>query len=112
MIFEKEYIEFNDYCYSNPIKKSFFCNINRDDNISFFESDLKKYYEDYVYRQRNRYAHNLTSYQINIPSFSQLVKSESEKNNHFRMMAILILMDGIFMRLFEKFQTMKSLHTY
>lgn len=112
IIFEKEFVEFKDYCSSNPIKKTFFCNINRDKNISFLESDLKDYYDDYVYRQRNRYAHNLTSYQMNVPSFSQLVKTESEKNNHFRMMSLLILIDGIFIKLFEKFQDMKSLHSY
>lgn len=110
-IYQREYMEFQKYIKINPIKKTQFCNENKG-KISFIESDLKDYYDEYVYRQRNRYAHNLTSYQMNMPTFSRLAKSDSDSNNHFRMISTLILIDGIFMTLYDKFMVIKNAHTY
>lgn len=110
-IYQREYLEFQKYIKTNPIKKTLFCNDNKG-KISFIESDLKDYYDEYVYRQRNRYAHNLTSYQMNLPTFSRLAKSERDSCNHFRMISTLILIDGIFMTLFEKFMAIKAYHSY
>lgn len=112
MIFEKEFKEFQKYFVTNPISRTSFCNASRDGNVSFLEKAHQEYYTDYVYRQRNRYAHNLTSYQMNVPTFTQLHNQDCESNNHFRMFSSLILIDGIFMNLFKKFESMKRQHCY
>lgn len=114
LIFEKEFMAFKDYSESIKLsdERKTFCNVDKKDNIQFLEEKLKVYYTDYVYRQRNRYAHNLTSYQINVPTLTQLRNNNSKENNHFRMFSLLIMMDEIFMKLFEKFEAMKSKHSY
>ncbi|MDE5886083.1 MAG: hypothetical protein K2H46_00685 [Muribaculaceae bacterium] len=110
-IFDKEYLEFKQYINSKPIKKTLFCNYNGK-NLSFLEEVLQDYYKECVYKMRNRYAHNLTSYQLNVPTLSQLAKNDSYKSNHFRMISNLILIDGIFMTLFDKFKDLRSFHSY
>lgn len=72
---------------------------NKDNNKNY----LKELYENLVYRHRNRCAHNLKSYQHNLPTFDTLAskKYEDEKNeNYFKMFFILILMDELYMKLY------------
>lgn len=112
LIFEREFSDFRKYCSLSPIGRTSFCNIDRNHNISFVEGELKEYYSETVYRQRNRYAHNLSSYQLNLPTFTKLATMDSNKQNHFRMFSSLILIDKIFMTLFNKFSLMKTRHIY
>jgi len=108
--FEKELFEYNLNKNTNGINRTSFC--NGTDSISLLENSHRDYYVNYVYRCRNRYAHNLTSYQLNIPTFSQLLKDELSLSNHFRMFSFLILLDGIFMKYFEKFLNIRYAHSY
>ncbi len=109
--FEKEIFEYHKIIKTLKYKREYFC-IKSKDNVKLFENILQDYYKNYIYRQRNRYAHNLTSYQLNIPTFSQLLKSDATQNNHFRMFSLLILLDGIFMKYYEKFLNVKCVHSY
>lgn len=110
--FEKDLLEYKILIKTACIKRSHFCVPGSKSGITLLENILSAYYTDNVYRQRNRYAHNLTSYQTNIPTFTQLLKSETSKNNHFRMFSLLILLDGIFMKYFEKFLNLQKDHSY
>lgn len=65
--------------------------------------ELKKYFESIVYRHRNRCAHNLTSYQENLPTLSTLSEKDYDYNNYFFRFSLLILIDEIFIILYEKY---------
>ena len=68
-----------------------------------FKEDLKKIYNEVVYRHRNRCAHNTTSYQENLPAFSSLAQSDHPLHNYFFRFAILLLIDEIFMHLYKQY---------
>ena len=70
---------------------------------TFTDEKFKKYYEDIVYRHRNRYAHNLTSYQNNIPTLKVLSSEGFMTQNCFDMMFSLIVFDHVFMIFFSEF---------
>lgn len=67
------------------------------------KEELKKYFESIVYRHRNRCAHNLTSYQENLPTLSTLSEKDYDYNNYFFRFSLLILIDEIFIILYEKY---------
>lgn len=67
------------------------------------KDELKKYFESIVYRHRNRCAHNLTSYQENLPTLSTLSEKDYDYNNYFFRFSLLILIDEIFIRLYKKY---------
>ena len=54
-----------------------------------------------LYKQRNRCAHNLTSYQQNLPKTSYLLK-KSDRENFFHYFTILVILDEVFMVLYKK----------
>lgn len=83
----------------NIIQANLFANYGQG-KISFLEKDLKDFYTSVVFRYRNRYAHNLKSYQENLPSLSGLKDGIYEKENYFTMLSILILMDELYMKLY------------
>lgn len=62
--------------------------------------DLKKIYEDHLYRNRNKIAHNTKSYQHHLPTFNSLKKEEFIYENYFLWFSILILIDHIFIELY------------
>ncbi len=68
-----------------------------------FDSDLQTIYETIVYNHRNRCAHNLTSYQNNLPTLKSLLNPNFDYENYFFRFLILILIDDIFIRLYRKF---------
>ena len=84
----------------NIINKDSFA-IYNNGKISFLGNDLQDFYNNVVYRHRNRYAHNLRSYQENLPSLSGLKDGNYEKENYFTMLSILILMDELYMKLYS-----------
>ena len=65
-----------------------------------FNSPLKEIYEA-LHRYRNRCAHNVLSYQGNVMS-PQKIK-EKENANYATWFTLLVLMDMIYMELYEKF---------
>ncbi len=74
--------------------------------------NIEKVYCDYVHRYRNRFAHNLTSYQLNMPTLSKLQTNNEEEDNYFRMLCILVLIDEIYIALYKKFVEIRSTYSY
>ena len=71
----------------------------------FSDTTLKKMYEDHLYRQRNRIAHNTASYQQNLPTLKTLINEDYKYENYFVYFFILVLIDSIFMELYKKYLT-------
>lgn len=65
--------------------------------------DSVKFYKEYLYSQRNRLAHNTSSYQENLPCFDQLADPNSKLHNYFLFYAYLMMMDGVFVEVFRKY---------
>ncbi len=60
-----------------------------------------------LYRHRNRCAHNTPSYQLNLPHLSDLKDELYQKyDNIFLFFATLLMIDGIFRRLYEKYNSL------
>lgn len=108
--FESEVTEYLDAHVS--LKIGDFVNSSKKGTPEFLAEKLRDEYENVVYRQRNRYAHNLMSYQQNVPTLSELSSNEFKRPNHFRIFAILILIDEIFMELFSRFLDYREAHVY
>lgn len=64
---------------------------------------LDAIYKDHLYRHRNRIAHNTLSYQQNLPTLNTLVNDNYKYDNYFIHFSILILIDNIFIKLFERY---------
>lgn len=72
------------------------------DNL--LEGELKSLYEKDVIKHRHRCAHNLTSYQQNLPTLDSLADKEHVYHNYYFRFMILILIDEIFMRIYEEYR--------
>ena len=57
-------------------------------------------YEE-LYNNRNKLAHNTLSYQDNLPSLKSLQNESDNSRNYFVWFFILVLIDKIFMDLFQ-----------
>lgn len=66
---------------------------------------LKYIYEKHLYKHRNRLAHNALSYQQNLPTLKTLANENSRYENYFLWFAILILIDNVFIKLYNKYLT-------
>lgn len=98
---ENNYNTYMEIC--NEIKVTHFAN---DETNLFTESakgfSLKQIYEDYLYTCRNRCAHNTQSYQRNLPTLKKLSDDNYRYENFFLWFAILTLIDGTFIKLYEE----------
>ena len=84
----------HDYITANQLKL---------DEKNLFESSLSESYTSIVYRHRNRCAHNLKSYQNNLPTLKTLEKSTYVFENYFYRYLLLIILDTIFVKLYEEY---------
>ena len=75
---------------------------------SLFQAALKDWFEELVYKHRNRCAHNTLSYQVNKPDLNTLADAEYEYHSYFFRFSILVLMDEIFMVLFRKYLELQN----
>lgn len=75
------------------------------DGDTLLGKELQTLYTDYVYTQRNRCAHNLVSYQNNLPTIKTLIDKNNMYNNYYLHFSILVLLDEIFVRLYREYQT-------
>lgn len=79
-----------------------FCNFPKNDvNVSLIEKSIN--YDVIVWKHRNRCAHNLKSYQTNLPDLSVLVNKEYDYENYFFRFSILVLLDEIFMKMYSEY---------
>lgn len=62
---------------------------------------------DIAIRHRNRCAHNISSYQQNLPALEELQKEEYVLENYLIRFAILLIVDKVFVALFRKYLEMK-----
>lgn len=69
----------------------------------FSDPNLKSWYTDHLYRHRNRIAHNVSSYQQNLPTLKTLMDVQYKYENYFLFFFILTLIDKIFIELHGKF---------
>lgn len=75
---------------------------------SLLGNQLQKFYEDAVYVHRNRCAHNTSSYQQNLPSLSTLASKEHTEQNYFYRFTMLIIIDEVFLRLYNRYVELKE----
>lgn len=71
-------------------------------SINLFDNELVLRYEQ-LYHHRNRCAHNTLSYQQNLPTLDTLRGEEYVYENYFIYFSILILIDEIMMKLYQKY---------
>lgn len=94
---------------SKSFLKNQFCNFPSNKvNVSLIEKSID--YDKIVLRHRNRCAHNLKSYQINLPNLSTLVDKKYEYENYFFRFSILVLLDEIFMKMYSEYLKLLSMN--
>lgn len=62
---------------------------------------LNEIFVKYVYRERNRCAHNTRSYQHNLPSLKAMTAEDYKLQNYFMYMSVILLLDTIYVKLFK-----------
>ena len=62
---------------------------------------------DKLYRHRNRCAHNLLSYQNNVPQLDDLIKDDDGSDNYFSRILLICMVDNIFTRMFKYYISYK-----
>lgn len=60
-----------------------------------------------LYRHRNRCAHNLLSYQSNIPKLLDLTKDDDGSDNYFTRILLICMVDNVFTRMFRFYSNSK-----
>jgi hypothetical protein len=81
----------------------FIAKVNKgSDETKLFESGLQEKYE-VLYKHRNRCAHNTLSYQQNLPTLKTLESQDYKYENYFTYFSILILIDSVFIGLYDKY---------
>lgn len=76
---------------------------------NLLESNLQVKYE-LLYEHRNRCAHNTLSYQQNLPTLKELLDDNYRYDNYVMRFALLILLDKIFIALYQKYLTVLEDH--
>lgn len=92
---QRNYLEFDKD--KTLLKADQFC-----DHTALLQTELQKRYEQ-LYRHRNRCAHNTMSYQENLPTLTTLANEEYKFDNYFVRFAILIVIDKIFIELYNRY---------
>ena len=98
---QRKYTYFKDNKETIFISENFMVIGNKN---NFLIDNLLSIYKNELYPQRNRAAHNLTSYQENLPSLLKLYNENDLSRNYFIFFALLTLIDNIFITLFKKFK--------
>lgn len=78
------------------------CNYN-DPNV-LMGGAIGNDYEEVVFRHRNRCAHNLLSYQINLPDLDELKDKDYLRCNYVYRFIILIVIDEVFVKLYKDYK--------
>jgi len=79
------------------------------DEKNLFESSLIESYTTIVYKHRNRCAHNLKSFQNNLPTLRTLEKTTYVFENYFYRYLLLILIDNIFIKLYKEYNRLSDI---
>lgn len=97
---QNDFLKFKDIL--KHIKENHFAN---EKGTLFSENSLKNIYENHLYIQRNRIAHNTQSYQQNLPTLKTLIGDDYIYENYFVYFTVLVLIDKIFIELYNKYLT-------
>lgn len=98
------YKNYDYFCSQSIIDEEEFLKKNKqNEKFNLFEGQLKNKYE-VLYTQRNRIAHNTTSYQQNLPTFAKLNEEDDESRNYFVWFYILLLMDSVFIKMYKEYK--------
>lgn len=92
---QKNFIEFTSN--STLIQTNHFGSVN-----NLLENVLQDKYA-LLYSHRNRCAHNTLSYQQNLPTLRTIMNENYRYDNYFVRFALLILLDKIFVKLYQKY---------
>ncbi|ENM3830853.1 hypothetical protein LIV01_001840 [Vibrio cholerae] len=102
---KKHYLEYESL-WSN-IGEKYFANkenlfVNKSNIGKDIKIDLVDMY-DFLYKHRNRIAHNTLSYQQNLPTLKTLFNGNYQYENYFIYFSMLVLIDNIFISLYEQY---------
>lgn len=78
-------------------------NISEAERTSTCGLALYEIFDKYVYRERNRCAHNTRSYQHNLPSLKGMMADDYKLQNYFLFISVILLLDKIYVKLFETY---------
>lgn len=67
------------------------------------DKDYQDLYTNVVYKHRNRCAHNLASFQSNLPTLKTLTEDGFVYDNYYWRFSLLLLLDEVFMRLYKAY---------
>lgn len=68
--------------------------------------ELQVFFNDYVYAHRNRCAHNILSFQSNLPTLKTLTDEGFIYDNYYFRFSMLILIDEVFVRLYKAYMNL------
>lgn len=116
ILYKKQYLAFKDtfshVAAGNVVltDKVFFKKGDKDEPVSQATSDTELFaIYSLLYEHRNRCAHNTLSYQLNLPHLNKLRNDKVQKyDNIFLFFAVLMMIDEIFRRLFEKYESLEN----
>ena len=86
-----------------PLSYSKKDNISEAERTSTCGLALYEIFDKYVYRERNRCAHNTRSYQHNLPSLKGMMADDYKLQNYFLFISVILLLDKIYVKLFETY---------
>ena len=67
------------------------------------DKDYQDLYTNVVYKHRNRCAHNLSSFQSNLPTLKTLIEENYIFDNYYYRFSMLMLLDEVFVRLYKAY---------
>lgn len=67
------------------------------------DKDYQDLYMNVVYKHRNRCAHNLASFQSNLPTLKTLNEEDFVYDNYYYRFSLLLLLDEVFMQLYKAY---------
>lgn len=102
----------NQYLYFEKNYSKLFTPKQLSTNSTLLETVLSKYYDEYVYKFRNQCAHNTWSYQQYLPTLDAISNKDYEKNNYFFRFAIILLIDKIFIVIYDEFLKLRQKNIY
>ena len=68
------------------------------------DKEYQDLYTNVVYKHRNRCAHNLASFQSNLPTLKTLTEDGFVYDNYYYRFSMLMLLDEVFMRLYKAYR--------
>lgn len=103
---QKKYIDFTEIW--NTVSTDHFATnedllANKNNLGTSIIKPLREIYEEKLYKQRNRVAHNTLSYQNNLPTLDNLADTSYIYENYFLYFSTLTLIDNIFIQLYKKY---------